>query len=347
MLRALRPLRLIVTRGVLSLSLAACARGTSLDPVAGASPGEGGGAGAGGAAEWEMGAGGGGESPGDERPWSPPPVSAPGPCSEVTHHIYAVSAYSELYSFHPATMEFRSIGQFDCSIPIDGWQRESVSPLSMAVDREGVAWILSSNGRVVRLDIATGRCEPTSFKGIERAVPWFGMAFASDGTPGQETLYVREALLTPQPDEEANRVAPTRALGVFDTRRHTLRLLGTGAGGDADLTGTGEGRLFGFVKGLPGETASLDEFNRATGARRSATPLPGVNIHSSASWAFATWGGDFYLFVSNPDPVDMITSSVYRFNPASPAPPELLRGDLPIGVIGAGVSTCAPTEVPR
>ncbi|WP_438027817.1 hypothetical protein [Sorangium sp. So ce233] len=355
----LRALRAVVSAGVLSLSLAACARGMTLERAAGESAHDGGSGGAGGVPAWDAGepgavperdvgepggregAGGG---PG-EGVWSPPPVSgAPGPCSDLTaHHIYVVTAYAELFSFHPATSELRLIGELDCPIARDdGTGSQNVLPLSMAVDQSGAAWILDVNGYVVRLDIATGRCEQTSFKKkFLELFRHFGMAFASDGVPGRETLYVREALLNGHTEEGA-----VRALGVFDTRRHTVTSLGGGLGGDADLTGTGDGRLFGFVRGAPGETAFLSEYTKTTGAVRSQTPLPGVTIHEGASWAFATWGGDFWFFITNPDPVDTITASVYRFNPGSDAPPVLVRDDLPAQIIGAGVSTCAPTEVP-
>ncbi|WP_437574637.1 hypothetical protein [Sorangium sp. So ce887] len=335
-----------------SLSLAACANGTTLDPSAGARPGEGGsgdagggdagGGGAGGVDGW--GGVGGWVNPGGPSEWNPPSVTVPGACSELTsHHIYTVSSYSELYSFHPATLAFRFIGKFECAYPNKFWQPEPVSPLSMAVDRSGVAWIESHSGRLVRLHIETGVCEPvlsTSGSGPRQR---FGMAFASDDVPGEETLFLREALLDVSSDE----VDPVRALALFDARSHAVRPLGVGKGGDADLTGTGAGRLFGFVKGAPGEPASLSEYDKRTGATLSQAPLSGVSIHDDASWAFATWGGAFYFFLTNPDPVDGITSSVYRYDPGSGAPPERLRDDLPAEIIGAGVSTCAPTVVPQ
>ncbi|WP_437289504.1 hypothetical protein [Sorangium sp. So ce406] len=356
----LRALRAVASAGVLSLSLAACARGTTLGPVSGASAGEGGSGGAGGTPAWDAG------EPGDvfegdvgepggrdgaggglgKGVWIPPPVSSgPGPCSELTaHHIYVVTGDAELFSFHPASSELRPIGELDCPVTHeDGTLASNVWPLSMAVDQSGFAWILDVNGYVVRLDIATGRCEQTSFRkepvDLFRA---FGMAFASDGVPGRETLYVREAWLNGKTEEGA-----VRTLGVFDTQRHTVTLVGGGAGGDADLTGTGDGRLFGFERGAPGETAFLSEYTKATGATRSQTPLPGLAIQEGASWAFATWGGDFWLFLSSPDAVGSGRSSVHRWSPSSGAPPVLVRDDLPPRIIGAGVSTCAPTEVPR
>ncbi|WP_437595501.1 hypothetical protein WMF28_23370 [Sorangium sp. So ce590] len=325
-----------------SLSLAACASGTTLDPSAGARPGEGGSGGAGGGDGW-IGAVG-WVNPGPPSVWNPPSVTVPGACSELTsHHIYTVSSYSELYSFHPATLDFRFIGQFECAYPVELWQTERVSPLSMAVDRSGVAWIESHSGRLVRLDIEAGVCEPVPGMSGSGPLQRFGMAFAADDVPGEETLFLREALLRVSSDE----VDPVRALSVFDARSHVVRPLGVGEGGDADLTGTGDGRLFGFVRGAPGEPASLSEYDKRIGATLSQAPLSGVSIHDSASWAFATWGGAFYFFVTNPDPVDMITSSVYRYDPGSGAPPERLRDDLPAEIIGAGVSTCAPTVVPQ
>ncbi|WP_437735684.1 hypothetical protein [Sorangium sp. So ce1335] len=353
----LRALRAVVSAGVVSLSLAACARGMTLDPVPGEGAGQGEGAGEGGSGgaggvpageAGEAGGGGGGfgegGGPEDTRGWDPPPLSSSSAtCSDLTsHHIYLVTPDSKFLSFHPATSELRRIGRLDCPITHeDGTWAQNVRPISMAVDRSGVAWILDVNGYVVRLDIATGRCEQTSFTFVE-PFRHFGMAFASDGVPGKETLHVREALLNGKTEEDAVRV-----LGVFDTQRHTITSLGGGAGGDADLTGTGDGRLFGFERGAPGETAFLSEYTRTTGATRARTPLPGLAIHEGATWAFATWGGDFWFFLSNPDPSGVITSSIHRFDPGSDAPPALVRDDLTVQIIGAGVSTCAPIEVPH
>ncbi|XXX73849.1 hypothetical protein WMF30_40005 [Sorangium sp. So ce134] len=262
--------------------------------------------------------------------WDPPPVETVGACSELTHHIYLVSPYRQFYSFHPASMELHPIGRLKCG---------AIDPLSMAVDRNGVAWIVDLNGSVVRLDIATGVCERTPFKkGPDEPFRSFGMAFVADDVPGRETLYVREAELFPASDEPA----PVRMLGVFDTSTYTILPVGAGASGNADLTGTGDGRLFGFVKQRPSGAGRISEFDKTTGAALSETPLAGVTIGSS--WAFATWGGDFWLFVTND--IDIDSASVYRYDPDSQAPPALVLPQLLTAVIGAGVSTCAPTDVP-
>ncbi|WP_237244394.1 MULTISPECIES: hypothetical protein [Sorangium] len=302
-----------------------------MDHPAEVSGGEDGGLGAGEAGPFgAIGDVGGGGSARDGSGWDPPPGSYAGPCSDVTHHIYLVSPYQELFSFHPASLELHRIGRLPCG---DG------RPFSMAVDRNGVAWIVDWNGSVIRVDIATGRCEATPYK-VEEGVPFsrFGMAFAADDGPDQETLYVRDAVFFGDTDE----VNRARTLGVFDRRSYAVHPLGQGAGANADLTGTGDGRLFGFVK-QPAEGSFVSELDKLTGATLSERALPGVTIGSS--WAFATWGGAFWFFVTNDQ--DVFSSLVYRLDPDSQAPPELVMPVLLTAVIGAGVSTCAPTEVPH
>ncbi|WP_437935170.1 hypothetical protein [Sorangium sp. So ce341] len=327
MLRIVRPL---ISVGTVVVSLAACAQGTTLERPADGSQGEEGSVDAGEAGPFgAIGHVGDGGSARDGSGWDPPPGSSAGPCSDVTHHIYLVSPSQELFSFHPANLELHRIGRLRCG---DG------GPFSMAVDRNGVAWIVDWNGPVSRVDIATGRCETTPYK-VEDGAPFrnFGMAFAADDGPDQETLYVRDAVFFGDTDE-AN---PARTLGVFDRRSYAVRPLGQGAGANADLTGTGDGRLFGFVK--QSEASFVSELDKLTGATLSERALPGVTIGSS--WAFATWGGAFWFFVTNDE--DALSSRVYRLDPDSQAPPELVMPVLLTAVIGAGVSTCAPTEVPH
>ncbi|WP_437930939.1 hypothetical protein WMF37_17460 [Sorangium sp. So ce291] len=325
----------LASAGTLSLLLAGCAQGTTLDRPAGASHGNDGSAGGGGAGGVEPpgadASAGGGGAPRDPYAWTPPPDSSVGPCSDVTHHIYLVSPRQEFFSFHPASLELHRIGKLRCG---------GGSPFSMAVDRNGVAWIVTWEASVLRLDIATGACETTPYRvGDGEPFRSFGMAFVADGVPDQETLYVREGGL----HLEADAVSPARTLGIFDTHGSTVLPVGEGAGANADLTGTGDGHLFGFVKHPESGAGIISEFDRATGAALSERPLPGVTI--GTSWAFARWGGDFWFFVTND--IDVFTSSVYRYDPDAAAPPELVVSQLPTAVIGAGVSTCAPTEVPR
>jgi hypothetical protein len=103
----------------------------------------------------------------------------------------------------------------------------------------------------------------------------------------------------------------------------------------AELTGTGSGRLFGFFATRP---ATLAEIDPQTAGIVTERTLPG--IATPTAWAHAFWGGRFYLFWS-------------RFGEASEVSRVDLDGNVehlgrsrpPITVVGAGVSTCAPTAL--
>ena len=59
------------------------------------------------------------------------------------------------------------------------------------------------------------------------------------------------------------------------------------------------------------------------------------------SYAFAHWGGQFYIFQTTEDQVGALTSRVARMNPADGSLTTVVASS-PYQVVGAGVSTCAP-----
>lgn len=98
-----------------------------------------------------------------------------------------------------------------------------------------------------------------------------------------------------------------------------------------EITGTGDGRLYGYEAGSPPHLISIDPDSAAL---RVLAALPGND--DLAAFDFAFWSGDFYFFSS---PATEQTSSVVRFDPATETSTALGRVDA--RVIGAGVSTCA------
>ena len=60
--------------------------------------------------------------------------------------------------------------------------------------------------------------------------------------------------------------------------------------------------------------------------------LPGVSM--GTAWAFATWGGYFWLFV-NPS-----GQKVVRYDPETKT--SVMFAGYKAPIVGAGVSTCAP-----
>ena len=111
---------------------------------------------------------------------------------------------------------------------------------------------------------------------------------------------------------------------------------GTLAGKGAELTGTGDGRLYGFFTTNP--NATLAQIDPATGATSNNVNLSGVN--TGLAWAFSFWGGDFWFYTSN----GVSASTVTRLEPASNNKISNAKRDVGgFKIVGAGVSTCAPT----
>jgi hypothetical protein len=245
-------------------------------------------------------------------------------CSEAAKLIYVVGTTYELSSYHPPTKQFKSIGYINC--PAGG-----ASPFSMAVDRSGRAWVLHDNGQIFFVDTSTADCVPSGYQTNQSGFFTFGMGFVSD-TPGskEETLFVGNYL--------------GQNLGKIDKTTLKLTPVGDykgGLTGAAEITGTGDARLYGFFNnGVSTNVAQIDK-NDAT-ILSNAQPA-GVTIGSG--WAFAFWGGSFYLFTApNGD------SRVTKFTP-DPNDPNTgtVNVEVPsVGfvIVGAGVSTCAPTEPP-
>ena len=84
----------------------------------------------------------------------------------------------------------------------------------------------------------------------------------------------------------------------------------------------------------------MQEIDRNNGApvgpqwKLGGAPLGGVN-----AWAFAHWGGRFFIFVTGSDGLG---STVRMVDKAGDY--KVLMENLPYQIVGAGVSTCAPEK---
>lgn len=236
-------------------------------------------------------------------------------CSSV--YVITGTQPPELYRFDPSCLRFERIGQVTCT----GTGPFAATPYSMAVARDGVAWVLYTSGRIFHVDVSTAACTPTSFVMNQSGFLQFGMGFAADG-PGAstETLYV-------------SRNTTPYALASIDTASLALGPIGDYdlVSGRAELTGTGDGRLFGAFEGTPFVVAEIDR----TDAHILSTAPQSVGMASS-NFAFAAYGGRFYLFVGDGSYTDVV-----RYDPASGAS-ETVVSHFTQEVVGAGVSTCAP-----
>jgi hypothetical protein len=231
-------------------------------------------------------------------------------------YIYLITEQNELYSFYPPTLAFAPIGHISCPT--------TATPFSMGVDRSGIAYSVFTNGDLFRISTANAACQPTKYVANQQDFTTFGMGFSGAADAG-ETLYVSQTAS----------VAPF--LGSIDTTSFALNVIGQfqpKTGGRCELTGTGDGRLFAFclpVVGLGGDILQLDP---STAQILSETSV-GVG-GSNDAFAYAFWGGDFWLFTAP----GAVSTTVTKYDPVAHTATAVAT--FQYTVVGAGVSTCAP-----
>lgn len=250
-------------------------------------------------------------------------------CAEANKDVYVIAEDRTLYSFHPPTGEFKAKGLLNC--PTGG-----AMPTSMAVDRDGIAWVRHSDGNVWKVSTTDLSCELTKYQPQTEAFIKFGMGFATESKGGStETLYLSDS--------------NGAGLAKLDTKTLALSFIGpyTGdlAGTTSELTGTGDGKLYGFFVTSP---AQIAEISKATGDVINAKPLTGV--YAGTAWAFSFYGGDFFIYTnaagSSGLPKDNGGSDVTKYSPADGSI-TVVKSKIGFTIVGAGVSTCAPTTSPR
>ena len=241
------------------------------------------------------------------------------PCGDVGKRVYVVSSNDELVSFDPQTLSFALIGKIKC--PSGG------HPFSMAVDRTGLAFVLFDDGNIFWVSTADASCKASGYQPGQQGFSQFGMGYVSDAVGSTaETLYVIDD--GAQGLASIDHQGQLKKIGQFDKL----------AAKSGEVTGTGDGRLFGFFVDItdPSKT-SVAEIDKTNAKVISNVPqsLPTIN-----AWAFAHWGGSFYLF----DGTGSESSRVDKFTPGKGTMNVVANAGYRI--VGAGVSTCAPTKEP-
>ena len=249
-------------------------------------------------------------------------------CSEAAKLVYVVSDENELYSFAPDKTAFTKIGTMNC--PSNG-----ATPNSMAIDRRGTAWVNFSDGGLFKASTADASCEATGYQRGQGGISRFGMAFATNSASSQEeTLYV----------VGIEGIIAGHGLAKIDLGTMKLTELGdfsgTLKGQGAELTGTGDGRLFGFFTTKP--NATLAQIDKGDGATTGDASLDGVSTGNA--WAFSFWGGDFWFYTSTASAPSTVTRKLTSGDGAITTAKADVGG---FRIVGAGVSTCAPTTPPR
>lgn len=236
-------------------------------------------------------------------------------CGPDSDRVYVLSSADEMFIFDPEAVDLRLLGQVACGVALN----------SMSVSRDSVAHVSTLDGGLFRVALDTLECTPTPFDPAQLIGERFGMGYvAAEGEP-TESLYIAELSgfatgqsvrlsMIEMPSFELRPVAP------FDPPI-----------GAMELTGTGDGRLYGYVAVEPPRLVRIDPVSAETTELTTLPPTDGLT-----AFDFAFWGGDFYFFASSSTEP---SSDVVRFRLATGELTALGRVDARI--IGAGVSTCA------
>lgn len=311
--------------------------------------GEGGGSpSGGGGASWTGGGGGGGGGVTDggtfgDTEWDWPPTTGieptgadnelpedgQCPCVADNEDIYLLSDYGSIWSFDPTDSSFNFITDVECG--------GMTSAFSMGVSRKGRAWVQYVDGDLYTVDLKDpgSACKDPGFAAGHPKFPNFGMAFVTnDASDHCDRLYAHSGI---SPDLEGPGVG---ALGVVDPQTLVLSEIAAIDQAWGELTGTGDGRLFAFQGA--GSTW-IREYDKATGAALGTWPLPG--LASPGAFAFAYWGGDFYLFATEYQDFEgpsRVLHLDFDGSDGNGVALTTLVEKAPIRIVGAGVSTCAP-----
>jgi hypothetical protein len=277
-----------------------------------------GGAGTGGAGTGGSGAAGAGGGAGLDG-GKPPVDGGLNGCDAATKLVYVFTSGNDIYSFDPPSKQFIKIATPDC--------QAGGTPNSMAIDRNLVAWI-NYIGDIYEFDLKKkSGCQPSGVA-LPLGFEQLGMGFSTDVPGGvAETLYV-DAI---------------GGGGLAKIKNGQLTQIGPFgndpalAGQNAELTGTGDAKLFGYFTTSP--DVRVAEIDKATGNILSDHALVGVSPPSS--WAFSFWGGDFYLYAA-PGSNASGNSSVIKYDPVKQTVDPTYVADVGFTIVGAGVSTCAP-----
>jgi hypothetical protein len=244
-----------------------------------------------------------------------------GSCAEGAELIYVVDSHDRLHSFDPRKLPsdpFKLIGVMNCGAV--------GSPFSMSVDRGGTAWVLYTSGDLFEVSTMDAKCKPSGFKRVGIAPRTFGMGFVTDVAGAKsEKLYVAANdgsydLMTI--DTMQDEPTTTFAVKLPRTSQHP------------ELTGTSEGKLFGFFPSSS-DASFVQEIDRKSGSFVGTKWELGDRLGLVEAYAFAHWGGVFYLFVTS-------GGSTVRAIDRRTGGYQLVLDDLPYRITGAGVSTCAP-----
>jgi hypothetical protein len=244
-------------------------------------------------------------------------------CADGTELVYVIDQFNNRIStFNPGTKLFADLGSLSCPT------MAGATPFSMSVDRQANAWVLYNSGELFKVGLPGLSCTKTTWAGAS-GLKVFGMGFSTDEPMGTtETLFVGGG---------ASQTQTSFTLAKLDTTNMTATPIGTQTA-LPEMTGNSKAELWGFMPDA--STARVVQFDKTNGSALKTYTLPTL-AGSMTGYAFAHWGGDYWVFlIKSGEP----STNVYQVDGAS----GTIKSTTPTTgrtIVGAGVSTCAPIVI--
>jgi hypothetical protein len=248
-------------------------------------------------------------------------------CTDAAKLIYVVDSNNQLSTFDGSTKTFKDLGALNCPASA------GMTPFSMGVDRTATAYVLYSDGlsdgELFKVDTTSLACTKTAWT-TKLGLQQFGMGFSTDTAGGTtDTLFIAGGA--------AGTIGTSSTLAKLDVSTFQATQVGTVVG-SPELTGTGSAELWGF---FPDANAPrVEKLNKASGAAAMTygeNSIRGMPL----AWAFAFWGGDYWVFLMKGTET---STTVYQVNGMTGAIKGMTASSGRT-IVGAGVSTCAPIVI--
>jgi hypothetical protein len=243
-------------------------------------------------------------------------------CSDAAKLVYLVDQNNTLSQFDPSTKTFHDLGTLSCPASL------GATPFSMGVDRTATAYVLYSSGELFKVNTSTLACTKTAWA-TQLGLQQFGMGFSTDAAGGStDTLYIAGGSSGP---------GGNATLAKLDIHTFTATQVGTITGWP-ELTGTGAAELWGFFP--DSSSPRVEKLDKGNGHAMTTFPESTISGTPSA-WAFAFWGGDYWVFLMK----DLeFSTTVYQVDGHNGSIKSMTPTSSRV-IVGAGVSTCAPVVI--
>ena len=260
-------------------------------------------------------------------------------CSDEAKLIYVVDANNKFAKFDPVSKTFTPIGTLTCSPTVLGIP-DGATPFSMAIDRTAQAYVLFNDGNVMKVDTTQSSlpCTATTWTAGADGLMEFGMGYSTDTAGGTtDTLFIAG---------NSSVGNGSSKLAKLDTASMSATQVGT-VTGSPELTGNANAELWAFSPSASmGEMPTVQQIDKASGSATITYTLPTLAGNPTA-WAFGFYGGDYFVFLEKGNETN---TTVYQIaGPTSMSgTPGTVVGTTPasgLEIVGAGVSTCAPTQI--